>query len=133
MNFTFKLWKRFCFRPLSRWIGSYTLCQSIKSQWSECFRPLARWIGSYTVLRLKQNYATHKFPSPLEVDRFLYDSVFADENRLAYVFPSPLEVDRFLYSGYPFSLKRLRRLFPSPLEVDRFLYCIIAYLPYSYK
>ena len=38
----------------------------------------------------------NKFPSPLEVDRFLY---YKKDNNVLKLsqFPSPLEVDRFLY------------------------------------
>ena len=37
-----------CFRPLSRWIGSYTDIALNLHHWGFCFRPLSRWIGSYT-------------------------------------------------------------------------------------
>ena len=37
-----------------------------------------------------------RFPSPLEVDRFLYPNALVN-NLTASKFPSPLEVDRFLY------------------------------------
>ena len=44
------------------------------------------------------------FPSPLEVDRFISDTLeFKDE--LIEQFPSPLEVDRFI-SGQPMNDKR---------------------------
>ena len=36
-----------------------------------CFRPLARWIGSYIKL-LFSCICSPQFPSPREVDRFLY-------------------------------------------------------------
>ena len=62
-----------------------------------------------------------KFPSPREVDRFLYQEVCFDELLDFSEFPSPLEVDRFLYGIYYINTG-LRRAFPSPLEVDRFLY-----------
>ena len=37
------------------------------------------------------------FPSPLEVDRFLYFQLASPFIGLSTAFPSPLEVDRFLY------------------------------------
>ena len=37
-------------------------------------------------------------------------------------FPSPLEVDRFLYLGTAKAFEQGITLFPAPLEVDRFLY-----------
>ena len=38
-----------------------------------------------------------KFPSPLEVDRFLYGIAEGRYYRYTSSFPAPLEVDRFLY------------------------------------
>ena len=38
------------------------------------------------------------------------------------VFPSPLEVDRFLYTGEVKEITTGKFMFPSPSEVDRFLY-----------
>ena len=37
------------------------------------------------------------FPSPLEVDRFLYKEQVEIYQSYKFKFPSPLEVDRFLY------------------------------------
>ena len=38
-----------------------------------CFRPLSRWIGSYTNLdEFAKAIGRDVFPSPREVDRFLY-------------------------------------------------------------
>ena len=59
-----------------------------------------------------------EFPSPREVDRFLYKKVFTYEywqNQ----FPSPLEVDRFLYTTDIYRNLDGDALFPSPREVDR--------------
>ena len=61
------------------------------------FRPLSRQIGIYT--------ATHKdtegnelvFPSPLEVDKYLYDSPTHPIEEAVITFPAPREVDRQLY------------------------------------
>ena len=87
------------------------------------------------------------FPSPLEVDRFLYNprhplmmlslglvsvpsrgrqvlirkNFFKVEFELE-TFPSPLEVDRFLYTGEVKEITTGKFMFPSPSEVDRFLY-----------
>ena len=63
----------------------------------------------------------NKFPSPLEVDRFLY---YKKDNNVLKLsqFPSPLEVDRFLYRNLVLQVLPSISLFPSPLEVDRFLY-----------
>ena len=36
-----------------------------------------------------------QFPSPLEVDRFLYLSIVYVREKTYLMFPSPLEVDRF--------------------------------------
>ena len=36
------------FRPLSRWIGSYTEDIMLEQEKYKRFRPLSRWIGSYT-------------------------------------------------------------------------------------
>ena len=64
------------------------------------------------------------FPSPLEVDRFLYTERLVNSMRGLSVFPSPLEVDRFLYF---MSIDKIsmESMFPSPLEVDRELYNIV--------
>ena len=64
------------------------------------FRPLARWIGSYTKEGTIMMNFIKKFPSPREVDRFLYQEVCFDELLDFSEFPSPLEVDRFLYKDY---------------------------------
>ena len=37
------------------------------------------------------------FPSPLEVDRYLYLRVKKNQTERSKEFPSPLEVDRYLY------------------------------------
>ena len=61
------------FRPLSRWIGSYTQAvDSMSDTELLSFRPLSRWIGSYTGAVALTIGAGYLFPSPLEVDRFLY-------------------------------------------------------------
>ena len=60
------------------------------------------------------------FPSPLEVDRYLYTLVHK-QIILSIRFPSPLEVDNLIYED----LETKNELFPAPLEVDRFLYTII--------
>ena len=63
-----------------------------------------------------------EFPSPLEVDRYLYTSRLPKFNADdTFRFPSPLEVDRYLYEQTRNS-GSFRRMFPSPLEVDRYLY-----------
>ena len=62
---------------------------------------------------------TAKFPSPLEVDRFI-SQLFLAYHLLDFLFPSPLEVDRFISVRNKFLLKKVIR-FPSPLEVDRFI------------
>ena len=85
------------------------------------------------------------FPSPREVDRFLYRKDRQEEEKWK-MFPSPLEVDRWLYEDLRWfqNLERGFRplagwigcstrnmaltdthvlgAFPAPLEVDRFLY-----------
>ena len=44
----------------------------MKREFYECFRPLARWIGSYTAWL--DGYEVEKeFSAPLEVDRYLYN------------------------------------------------------------
>ena len=63
------------------------------------------------------------FPSPREVDRFLYLFHY-DVTTKDYMFPSPLEVDRFLYFE-KISINAFYNLFPAPLEVDRFLYLLV--------
>ena len=63
------------------------------------------------------------FPSPLEVDRFLYNMKLVKTYKEMVEFPSPLEVDRFLYRSIPgFEESSSPTQFPSPFEVDRFLY-----------
>ena len=61
------------------------------------FRPLSRWIGSYTWDYDLQHTKNFKFPAPLEVDRFLYKMIINKKREQSETFPSPLEVDRFLY------------------------------------
>ena len=61
-----------CFRPLSRWIGSYTENKNDKNNCYICFRPLSRWIGCSTQWSYVINQDFLKFPASLEVDRFLY-------------------------------------------------------------
>ena len=43
------------------------------------------------------------------------------------MFPSPLEVDRYLYTLVHKQIILSIR-FPSPLEVDRYLYAFLSYL-----
>ena len=85
------------------------------------------------------------FPSPLEVDRYLYTLVHK-QIILSIRFPSPLEVDNLSYEDletknelFPAPLEVVGIYtsitgnydiydilgFPAPLEVDRFLYTII--------
>ena len=46
---------------------------AIKLVGNNCFRPLSRWIGSYTNLEeFAKAIGRDVFPSPREVDRFLY-------------------------------------------------------------
>ena len=61
------------------------------------FRPLSRWIGSYTNAAETTTVWDIVFPSPLEVDRFLYKVAWKRDFELSQKFPAPLEVDRFLY------------------------------------
>ena len=70
------------------------------------FRPLSRWIGSYTDELPNYDEQDQWFPSPLEVDRFLYDMEKV-EKITNLKFPSPLEVDRFLYS--PMSIRIMKQ------------------------
>ena len=89
--------RRKCFRPLSRQIGSYThQVFHYDADLEEGFRPLARQIGGYTPIFNTLNQIYSEFPSPLEVDRYLYkESAFYSLK--SGMFPSPLEVDRYLY------------------------------------
>lgn len=59
------------------------------------FRPLSRWIGCSTDCLITDHPYSDSFPSPTEVDRFLYQGRhdIKDVNTV----PSPLEVDKFLY------------------------------------
>ena len=50
-----------------------------------------------------------EFPSPLEVDWFLYPAE-KTETPVAELFPSPLEVDRFLYGYVSFHLHLLQKV-----------------------
>ena len=86
------------------------------------FRPLSRWIGSYTTVLNDLLWFEPEFPSPLEVDSFLYNMKLVKTYKEMVEFPSPLEVDRFLYGNKMKTLEKLFEKFPSPLEVDRFLY-----------
>ena len=61
------------------------------------FRPLSRWIGSYTNAAETTTVWDIVFPAPLEVDRFLYKVAWKRDFELSQKFPAPLEVDRFLY------------------------------------
>ena len=70
---------------------------------SLCFRPLSRWIGSYTDERFKKPWDKTKFPAPLEVDRYLYLIIRRTKNPFEQ-FPAPRKVDRFLYQRMMFSM-----------------------------
>ena len=59
-----------------------------------------------------------KFPSPLEVDRYLYYAKFALATTVV-LFPSPREVDRELYMSTVQHSPLTAVLFPATLEVDR--------------
>ena len=75
----------------------YTNQKQLKPDSLQGFRPLSRQIGSYTnTLKQYQLQGLFLFPSPLEVDRFLYRNV-AIQGKTVGTFPSPREVDRFLY------------------------------------
>ena len=81
---------------------------------SFCFRPLSRQIGSYTKLERKGlRFRKQGFPSPLEVDRC--SSNHTDHINKDRKFPAPLEVDRYLYiksevGALCYNLKRFRPL-----------------------
>ena len=60
-----------------------------------------------------------KFPSPLEVYRFISDSLKHDLGANTLPFPSPLEVYRFICDFKNQNGERER--FPSPPEVCRFI------------
>ena len=153
----------------------YDYIWHLQFRWLHCFRPVARWIGSFTlVLEKNIDVSIYAFPSPLEVDRWLYEDLRWFQNlergfrplagwigcstrnmaltdtHVLGAFPAPLEVDRFLYKpanqllttskttrGFrplsrwigSFLIHKPKTIkaglvvgFPSPLEVDRFLY-----------
>ena len=81
---------RFLYKPANQLLTT--------SKTTRGFRPLSRWIGSFLIHKPKTIKAglVVGFPSPLEVDRFLYRNV-AIQGKTVGTFPSPLEVDRFLY------------------------------------
>ena len=88
------------FRPLSRWIGSYTsvVLQTIKPCQSS-FRPLSRWIGSYTGIFITEDKSKKKVSVPSRGGQVLIREI--KEVKLCLkMFPSPLEVDRFLYPRF---------------------------------
>ena len=59
------------------------------------FRPLARFIGLYPNEMLAKAMKDSKFPSPLEVYRFISkDEIMAERNTVQ--LPSPREADRFI-------------------------------------
>ena len=64
---------------------------------------------------------TKLFPSPLEVDRFLYDET-RDKGAENITFPSPTEVDRVFYYKPEFTVEPEGVMFSSPLEVNRVSY-----------
>ena len=80
--------------------------------------------GEHGVLQipdLLMYYNLGKFPSSTEVRRVFYNldvSIYAKPE----LFPSPREVDRFLYKKIFKTFYSNYLLFPSPLEADRFLY-----------
>ena len=77
------------------------------------FRPLARWIGSYTVQTKTMEKIT-TFPAPREVDRFLYTPSFA-KRVIPTEFPAPLEVDRYLYANVLLTIKNQAKTSFQPL------------------
>ena len=68
-------------------------------------------------MALTDTHVLGAFPSPLEVDRYLYNYV-ESKVKSQELFPSPLEVDRYLYKDIYLQNKG-SSMFPSPLEVDR--------------
>ena len=58
------------------------------------------------------------FPSPFEVDRYLYDGN-ADFEYFPSMFPAPREVGRYLYQSKNQTTSERITRFPAPLEVDR--------------
>lgn len=61
------------------------------------------------------------FPSPTEVDRFLYDET-RDKGAENITFPSPLEVNRVSYMNQLKFVIVALIAFPSPFEVNKFFY-----------
>ena len=85
------------------------------------FRPLPRWIGSFT-LGFEKNIdvSIYAFPSPREVDRVFYDKPEFTVEPEGVMFPSPTEVNTLFYAEI-FG-KVIEKGFPSPTEVDRLVY-----------
>ena len=75
----------------------YTLLRTTHWNHQNRFRPLTRWIGCFT-LGLEKNIdvSIYAFPAPLEVDRYLYGR-FREEQYHINPFPAPREVDRLFY------------------------------------
>ena len=128
--------ERSSFRPLQRQIGIYTMKTTIKLGLTDRFRPLSRQIGIYTNRKIKESpkgfggvsvpsrgrqvsirkmksilvRKIRRFPSPLEVDRELYqtqDVIFPTEQ----LFPAPDEVDRKLYTKSTLSVVQKSQCF----------------------
>ena len=135
------------FRPLARQIGSYTQFSLIFLAIFKRFRPLARLIGSYTIHPyLFSAFKQNPFPSPLEVDRELYElqtlyyhsmvqsfrpltrqigiytEVSQSQTTTYHSFPAPREVHRYLYKNNVNKNALTVNRFPAPLEVERYLY-----------
>ena len=85
------------------------------------FRPLSRWIGSYTNIAKLLLRKIEVFPAPPEVDRELYVVLVGRLTRDA-EFPAPSEVDRELHLIDELYPEGIEETFPAPLEVDRYLY-----------
>ena len=63
------------------------------------------------------------FPSPREVDKFLYKMTLVQGELKPFL--SPTEVNRVFYN-LDVSIYAKPELFPSPTEVDRFLYNLVC-------
>ena len=61
----------YCFRPLSRYIGLYLPTYLKFKTTFGCFRPLSMYIGLYRYSIKINDWELGRFPSPLEVYRFI--------------------------------------------------------------
>ena len=111
------------FRPLARWIGSYT--KNRRTTYGDHYDVSVPYRGEQVVLpEIKNEFKRtqrSRVSGPSRGGQVLIQ-ISKHLRRLSSLFPAPLEVDRFLYQSLNYIRAFWSDLFPSPREVDRLSY-----------